>query len=117
MADEKPDQRRTIRIDGNCPILYSHSSHVQWLVGMLANLSEQGICFLSRIPLPVNETILVQCKPQGDARIPRQTCRARVLRCHSASDGYYRVACLLIPIPRDFDNGLPQRHHPGILPA
>ena len=117
MGDDTLEKRQSARISSDCPILYSRSSQVQWLVGMLANLSEEGICFTSNSPLPLNDPLLVQCKPQGDSRIPRLTCKALVLRCEAANDGLYRVACQLTVIDRDDDSEQVSHGVPGILHA
>ena len=117
MGDEILEKRQSARIDSDCPILYSRASDVQWLVGMLSNLSEEGICFISSAPLPLNDPILLQCKPRGDARIPRLTCQAMVLRCEAANEGQYLVACQLTAIDRDSDAGQASTAVPGVLQA
>jgi hypothetical protein len=117
MGDEILEKRQSARINSDCPILYSRASQVQWLVGMLANLSEKGICFISDTPLPLNDPILLQCKPQGDARIPKLACKAMVLRCEAANDGQYLVACQLTTINLNTDIEQASPTGQGVLQA
>lgn len=77
----------------------------------MGNLSDCGLQFVSHTPIKAKTSLLIQCKPGCDNRIPSMTGQVTVTRCERQDNGEYLVACMLTQINRS------DSHHPSSIPT